>query len=300
MGELLVADGWANKTAKQLAAWDPYDQNASSGFFDSEWMFGINDGFDVIIGNPPYIPIESMTENDKSSYQATYSQLRRKYDTSVIFILFGINNLNPKGVVSYISSVTWQTGENFAEIRKHIIQTGGIRLLINLPFDIFESAYVDTGIYLLSGEPSPYYLIHRFPKKPDMFSMDNLLFDKIETTQIEPPDFKIILDPNVARILSVIRKKLLHKTLGAISISTQGLSGSRFSRTSITANQCIFPFVDNGQVYRYVLNVLSTYNTDLSDKSSLIPFYEAGPKILIRRVINRQDRLMFIGLSRIR
>ncbi len=55
MGELLVKHGWANETAKQLASWDPYDQNASSPFFDSEWMFGIKDGFDVVIGNPPYL-----------------------------------------------------------------------------------------------------------------------------------------------------------------------------------------------------------------------------------------------------
>jgi adenine-specific DNA-methyltransferase len=55
MGELLIADGWENKTARQLAAWDPYDQNASSPFFDPEWMFGMKDGFDSIIGNPPYI-----------------------------------------------------------------------------------------------------------------------------------------------------------------------------------------------------------------------------------------------------
>ena len=54
IGNLLVEHGWGNETAKQLAGWDPYDQNASSPFFDPEWMFDISDGFDVVIGNPPY------------------------------------------------------------------------------------------------------------------------------------------------------------------------------------------------------------------------------------------------------
>ncbi len=54
IAELLKSDGWDVGTARKLASWDPYDQNMSAGFFDSEWMFGITEGFDVVIGNPPY------------------------------------------------------------------------------------------------------------------------------------------------------------------------------------------------------------------------------------------------------
>jgi Methyl-accepting chemotaxis protein len=43
------------ESAEQLASWDPYDQNGVSPFFDPEWMFDVKDGFDVVIGNPPYI-----------------------------------------------------------------------------------------------------------------------------------------------------------------------------------------------------------------------------------------------------
>ena len=41
---LLIKDGWKLHSARQVAAFDPYDQNASSPFFDPEWMFGITDG----------------------------------------------------------------------------------------------------------------------------------------------------------------------------------------------------------------------------------------------------------------
>ncbi len=278
--------------ADRLADWDPYNQNASSPFFDLEWMFGFKGGFDIVIGNPPYIPIESMNDQDKCRYQETYPQLSRKYDTSVVFILFGIKNVKPKGLFCYISSVSWQTGENFAEVRKYLIHTSGIRLLINLPFDMFAEAYVDTGIYLVSRETAASYKIYRFPKKITELSMTNIPFDDIETTQIEPPEFKIILDPRVSGILSGIRKRLPYKTVGDISISAQGLAGSRFARTDAAATWSVFPFVEDGQVFRYALKILSTYNTDMADKRSLMPFYEAGPKLLIRRVINRQDRLM--------
>ena len=44
--------------AEKIAQWDPYDQNATADWFDPEWMFGIIDGFDVVIGNPPYIQLQ--------------------------------------------------------------------------------------------------------------------------------------------------------------------------------------------------------------------------------------------------
>jgi hypothetical protein len=47
------------KEAQKLALWDPYDQNATSGFFDPEWMFGITAGFDIVIGNPPYYQLQN-------------------------------------------------------------------------------------------------------------------------------------------------------------------------------------------------------------------------------------------------
>ena len=54
-----------NDEARQLASWDMFDQNASSPFFDPEWMFGVKDGFDIVIGNPPYGQIE------KNIYKST-------------------------------------------------------------------------------------------------------------------------------------------------------------------------------------------------------------------------------------
>ncbi|NLB69854.1 MAG: hypothetical protein GX804_09290, partial [Lentisphaerae bacterium] len=46
-----------DELAELVAGWDPFDQNATSPFFDSEWMFNIKDGFDIVIGNPPYAQV---------------------------------------------------------------------------------------------------------------------------------------------------------------------------------------------------------------------------------------------------
>jgi len=54
--------------ALQLSQWNPYDQNTSAPFFDMEWMFGIKDGFDVVIGNPPYIQIQKFDKQTKALF----------------------------------------------------------------------------------------------------------------------------------------------------------------------------------------------------------------------------------------
>ena len=50
-------------------------------------------GFDAVIGNPPYIPIEDINESQRRYFQRQFPQLKRKYDTSVIFVLAGLAKL---------------------------------------------------------------------------------------------------------------------------------------------------------------------------------------------------------------
>ena len=52
----LQSAGFSAASATQVAAWDAFDQNAdAAGWFDPEYMFGVASGFDVVIGNPPYV-----------------------------------------------------------------------------------------------------------------------------------------------------------------------------------------------------------------------------------------------------
>ncbi|MDP2138187.1 MAG: Eco57I restriction-modification methylase domain-containing protein, partial [Candidatus Didemnitutus sp.] len=132
-------------SARKLAAWDPYDQNAYAPFFDSEWMFGlpvgkvrlqgrapatllgnlalineaggqteltstalreIDTGFDVVIGNPPYIRIQTLKQKDPdivAFYKEQYaSAAKGNYDIYVVFIEAGLRLLKSDGHLAYI------------------------------------------------------------------------------------------------------------------------------------------------------------------------------------------------------
>ena len=58
LSELLKRDGFPDDTTEKIAFWDPYDQNTCADWFDPEWMFNTKDGFDIVLGNPPYVQEE--------------------------------------------------------------------------------------------------------------------------------------------------------------------------------------------------------------------------------------------------
>jgi hypothetical protein len=249
-------------------------------------------GFDAVIGNPPYIPIELMNDEQKTYYQKEYPQLVGKYDSSIIFILALLKKLKRSGRLGYISSLTWQTGENYSKLREYLFTQMGVVSLLNLPFDVFKSAYVDTGVYILSGTPTDKYCIYRFPKKERIADVNAIAFTEVSVALVKGPDFKVVLDPKAHIMLSRLSQDSRYVPLGNFTISTQGLAGNRFELSDKGKDDDSFPFLEKGQVYRYVLVAEKISFADMSDKETLKPFYEKQPKILIRRVINRQDRLM--------
>ncbi|MFZ3063481.1 MAG: N-6 DNA methylase, partial [Actinomycetota bacterium] len=249
-------------------------------------------GFDVVIGNPPYIPIEMMSETQKAYFQQKHPQLERKYDSSIVFILALLQKLQPSGRLGFISSVTWQTGENFAKFREHLFTKAGVLSLVNLPFDVFKNAYVDTCVYVLSRKPTESYLIHRFPKKQKAVDLKSVVFTEVPVKLVRPPDFKVVLEPRSQSILSRATEDSRFAPLGSFTISTQGLAENRYKQSERPAGDDWYPFLNKGQVQRYSFEVERVVYVDLGDKPSLKHFYDDKPKLLVRRIVNRRDRLM--------
>lgn len=113
-----------HEDALKAAAWNPFDQNATAPFFDPLWMFQMHDGFDIVIGNPPYVRHEKI-KDQKPALQRIYGQKDRAgiplgsfagtADYLVYFIERGLRLLKPGGAFSYITSNKWyriKYGEN--------------------------------------------------------------------------------------------------------------------------------------------------------------------------------------------
>ena len=145
---------FAPEDAKQVALWNPYDQNSSSPFFDSEWMFGVKDGFDIVIGNPPYVQLQKESGRLAKMFEKSgYKTFERTGDIYSLFYEKGTELLKPQGHLCFITSNKWMRAGYGESTRKFFAENTNPVLLIDFAGQkIFESATVDTNILLLSKQ----------------------------------------------------------------------------------------------------------------------------------------------------
>ena len=166
----------ASADAKQLVAWNPYDQNGKATFFDPEWMFGIKDGFDVVIGNPPYIQLQNNDGKLAQMYeQHGFSSFARTGDIYCLFYERGWQLLKTNGHLCYITSNKWMRSGYGEKIRNFFANKTNPMLLIDFAgVKIFESATVDTNILLFSKSNNQHETVCAVTNKQNKDSIMNL------------------------------------------------------------------------------------------------------------------------------
>ena len=145
IAKMLESDGWQTAVAKQIVAFDPYDQNTFAPWFDPEWMFGLIKGFDIVIGNPPYGV--RLDDKDKASLAKRYPDAKKKiFDLFNFFMVRSLELKSTKSISSFIVPPTWLNNKNSQSLRNVMIKNGLYQVnFINKP--VFESAIVDSVIY---------------------------------------------------------------------------------------------------------------------------------------------------------
>jgi adenine-specific DNA-methyltransferase len=114
-----------------------------------EWRFEfpevLNDdgdfvGFDVVIGNPPYVRRTDLSIDLKSFFENSYSSATLQYDLYLLFIEKGLNITRESGSLTYINPMFF-VNEAGIGIRKLLLNSFNINKVINLSsHNIFEEA----------------------------------------------------------------------------------------------------------------------------------------------------------------
>lgn len=150
IADMLYANGAVgNDEARQLASWDMFNQNASSNFFDPEWMFGVKDGFDIVIGNPPYVLIPLSLY--KKLYSNYYNWQEGKIDLYRLFIECSVKYLmNNVGILVLITPNTFLTIPSCKMLRKRLIELTHFMFIDNYDLTVFDTVSVNNVVFGLT------------------------------------------------------------------------------------------------------------------------------------------------------
>ncbi|CAN1511715.1 HsdM Type I restriction-modification system methyltransferase subunit [Flavobacteriaceae bacterium] len=112
-------------------------------------------GFDVIIGNPPYVLCQPSNTNEQTlNYFKIFEVASYKIDLFHLFFEKSINLLKLNGKLGFITPNTYLTNKYIQKMRNFILENTFIETIVNYEDAVFIDASVDVATIILKKEQS--------------------------------------------------------------------------------------------------------------------------------------------------
>ena len=192
-------------------------------FFDWHMMFNdvfnrpSKEGFDIVIGNPPYGATYS--KEQKSFFKKNFVTAQTKkgiqkgsLDTYTLFIEQGFNLLSKNGVLAYIVPISITSSDSVTGVHRMLLKNCNTIYVSSFavrPKPVFENAVVNTSILMMrktSSECEHLYATKMYRRDEGKFSLVNLM------SHLRYIDVKsYLLYGRIPKISLPIEKQILHK-----------------------------------------------------------------------------------------
>lgn len=259
-------------------------------------------GFDIVIGNPPYITPslgkeqKTLTDDEIDYLNETYESYEYKGNTYVIFIEKGLEILKEHGLICYIIPNTLLTNYNYKKIRKIILNETLINKLVKIEGRVFKDA--ETGgnlIFVLEKSKNNSNNIFKAInlKEPENIFEFNKYSNVNQQDLNEIPDNKFLL--NQDEISFLIKLKKLNKSLSECVTFYNGIktgNNNKFLSKS-KLNENYLKVLRGKDIHRYYLKFDDEYV--LFDKDQLWSNYDETKYLVNEKIIVRQTSDRIIG-----
>lgn len=264
-------------------------------------------GFDVIIGNPPYVQSHALDEGTKEYIYKNYSTAEYQINTYAVFTEKIIKIIKPKGIYSIIIPNYWLSTKYDSKLRELVFLLNNCLEIVNV-FRVFEDATVDTLI--LTGKNGK---ADEFPKKTQILSINKSL-DNIEKrlTALDGriwafEELMIFKDINSDINLSFDEKLKLkgERIVGDFLIGYQGMKpyemgkgspvqtremmNERIYNSEFKLDETFYPLIGAANVQRYNLKIENSfikYGKNLAAPRKFEIF--SNPRILVNRILSKK------------
>jgi len=258
-----------------------------------------NGGFDIVIGNPPYVFTrgEGFTSAEKEYYYAKFKQQSYQLNTFAMFTEQGYNILKTDGIFGFIIPNNWLTIGSMKKFRDFIISHTGNAVIVNNLHKVFSGANVDTSLLIFtkikpdlitlveSSEPGHYKNISSvsfsnllgeqiIQFKSSKNALSNLIIKKIET--------QAVVLGNISTVKSGLKA---YETGKGKPIQTDKMKKDRIYHSSTKKDKNYRPYLEGKDVKRYRLDWSRQYlkygdNLAAPRKPELFE----GERILVRQI----------------
>lgn len=260
-----------DSSSSMLASWDMFNQNSSSLFFDMEWMFGINDGFDIVIANPPYVVTK---KNDWPLYTWNTDLYKMFFERTCKVKEHFVKD---KGVVCYITPKFYLLNKDDKEMRHFFMdKVNLVSLALCNPFD----AVTENVITIFTLEKPISQSVSTF--KYDSDSKTFCALPKLSYSYSKSNEYSemiIGLDDDLIALLDKIKSK--HPLLRDISKSKRG---AEVGKKYLKEQQAGIPALIGMDTSKYSIDWQDTYLPDNHKEYKRLSDFFNLPLIYVRRV----------------
>ncbi|MDR3198395.1 MAG: N-6 DNA methylase [Planctomycetaceae bacterium] len=248
-------------------------------------IFKKNSGFDIVIGNPPYVII--FDERNKAYIENAYPEFKRNNNLYIAFIMRGIFLLRPDGILSFITPNTYLKGEYYQAFRSQL-NSQRINEIIDFGNkQIFKEANVFTAVCNVSkSKPKKQWILKsdfqnvcgKISRASDYFVITNPLMERLSTyTKFD----EVLYIKDVGyNYWSIGRGKIRGDSIGSRVL----YSGTKKYKQDI-------PYYKGSNIHRYILSKPQQYlrhnYADFLHKNDVFRFtadlMETKPKIIYRQ-----------------
>lgn len=245
-----------------------------------------NGGFDVVIGNPPYVSVKEILNEQKNYFKSNYISATGQFDLYVLFIEMSYNLLNSSGYFSFITSNTFINNKDFLSLRKFLLKNVKLNYIVNLGETVFKDANLDVAI--LAYQKKKIIEDHKIQIIKNRFDFDNNLVStinqKLFESEINNYEFKI----NACETDFVILRNIYlnSKLLEEILDLPRGIEIG--GNSDLIGADKEYPILVGRNIDKYLVNFNAQFiDFDFSNKSTFKDFeIYAKPKLLIQRIRN--------------
>ncbi len=146
MGKFLK-NGLSNDAIEKIANWDLYNQNTVADWFEPEWQFGVADGFDIVLGNPPYGFRNVLTPKEKKYFRTVEKIEFSSGDSAELFCKKCFDKLlKNNGILTFIIPKKSLYGDAWTGYRKDYWNKYNLKYLIDTSKS-FENVLLEMNIF---------------------------------------------------------------------------------------------------------------------------------------------------------